>query len=101
MKKIEKLSDLEVGKNYFFCFVRDKRFIRPCKLLAIINEYPGQTELYLENTLERFIGTNLVFSQEIGIGSTEQEAVDNYGRFYFEEISGSWSKFEDAVKSIR
>lgn len=100
MKKIEKLSDLVVGENYFFCFVQDGRFAKPCKLLAIVNEEPGRTELYLENTSDRYIGTNLVYAQEIGIGYTKQEAVENYGEFTFEEIAGAWSKFADAQKSI-
>lgn len=101
MNKIEKISDLEVGRDYFVCLVKDARFARKCKLIAIINEnqeFPNnfKTELYLEFRKS----SNLVYCQDIGIGNTKIEAKSNYSKFKY-EANKSFSNSYNRVKEER
>lgn len=89
-KQIKKISDLEIGQEYFIAF--GKHYIKKMWLIAIINEEPDRTELYVENKH----GSNLLYFIEIGVGTTRQEARENYGRFNYEYNT----QFANSIKDL-
>jgi len=78
---MKKISDILIGDIYYLSMQPD--IILKGIPIAIINEFNGDTELYYRNLQEK--STHLVHFYEIGIGKTKQEAVDNYGKFKYEE----------------
>lgn len=92
MTAIKKLSDLLPGETYFIYFGRPGAYVPKAKLKRFINEQKGyvprSTELHLyifeKNGLSK---ESYVFADEIGIGKTRSEAIKNYRKFKYEDIS--------------
>ncbi len=102
MNKITKISDLVVGEYYYLCFVKGAK-PKKSQLLAIINETGGITEIYALIKFPKNSGTmstNLLYAREIGLGNTEQEAKDNYGKFDFEENPNFSTSFESVKNKL-
>ena len=95
-KKINKISDLQVGSEYYIAF--GETFIKKMKLLGIINEEEiesNETELYVGDK----DGTNLLYFSEIGIGTTRQEAKRNYGKFQYENNPNFSNSFKEVYNN--
>ncbi|MDO8898659.1 MAG: hypothetical protein Q7V19_13500 [Bacteroidales bacterium] len=96
---INKISDLEIGKEYDILLVKDKRLIRKAIVKAIINEKDDliseRTEIYVALYQRgKLKSTNLFYANEFGIGENTNEAYDNYGRFDFEDNDNFETSFE-------
>lgn len=102
MNKITKISDLVVGQYYYLCFTKGAK-PKKSQILAIINETAGFTEIYALIKFPKNLGsmsTNLLYACEIGLGNTEQEAKDNYGKFNFEENPNFSTSFESVRNKL-
>lgn len=99
--KINKISDLQIGKEYSLVLLDRGSTHYIFKLFAIINEY-GHTELYgalRTKRQKKFQSTNLFYSTEIGLGTNLKEAQANYGTLpRFEAAPKAFSSFEEAQK---
>ncbi|MDX5326071.1 MAG: hypothetical protein LPK80_07395 [Bacteroidota bacterium] len=87
---ITKISDIEIGKEYYLLLERDKRTAKKTIVHAIVNEKEEFISNKTEILLSIFYGgkeksTNFLYVKEIGIGETKEEAYENYGKFIFEE----------------
>lgn len=100
MNRINKLSDLLSGETYFICFGTSGSYVPKAKFKGFINE----RELFVSESTELhflvFAGKGLsiqsyVFANEIGVGKTKSEALKNYSRFKFENISYASSSMEE------
>ncbi len=104
MKNVRKISDLEIGETYYFMFTKGKKFARKVIVRAIINEEKFKrnlTELYATFCKTDRTGSEdtIVKFRQIGIGTSIQEAIDNFGEFDFEENSLFWNSFDDYKRS--
>lgn len=99
---INKISDIKIGQEYVILLVREKKLARKCIVKSIINEkisfQSDQTEIYIDLFRKgKWSSSNLLYFQEIGIGETPEEALNNYGRFSYEENIEFSTSF-DSVK---
>lgn len=103
---INKLSDIQVGKEYDLYVVKAKRLARKAVVHGLINEsveFPptGKTEIYLSIYRRGKLNScNLFYASEIGLGETKDEAFRNYGRFRYEE-NDAFDKSYDEVEARR
>lgn len=89
-----KLSDLKVNNVYILTW--GKTLYEKVKLLAIINQLEGYTEIYIETKR----GTNIPYSIEIGIGETKEQARNNYGKIKYESNENFYKSFTEAKNDI-
>ncbi len=100
MNKINKLSDLLSGETYFICFGTSGSYVPKAKFKGFINEQILYISKSTELHFHVFAGKGLsiqsyVFANEIGVGKTKSEAIKNYGRFKFEDISYASRSMEE------
>ncbi|MEO1211577.1 MAG: hypothetical protein AAFX78_18885 [Cyanobacteria bacterium J06638_20] len=87
---INKISDIQIGKEYVILLIQDIKFARKCIVRAIINEQKefksDKTEISVDLFKDgKWSSTNLLHLSEIGIGIDAEEAFKNFGRFNYEE----------------
>ena len=96
---IDKISDIQLGKEYFVLLAKNKNLANRAIVKDIVNEKikfnSDQTEVVIDILApKRMMGTKLLYFNEIGIGETKDEALNNYGRFTYEENSSFSSHYD-------
>lgn len=96
---IEKLSDLEIGQIYYLWFFKDSKKAKRIKFLGLLNETVAfksdRSEVYFEILKGKsFESRNLTYANEVGIGSTPNNAKMNYGKFNYEETEKAFNNYE-------
>ncbi len=85
---INKISDIEIGKEYYILFIDSIKFAKKCIVRSIINESvefkSKETELLIDVYKNNSKFRNRVKINSIGIGSDKNEALKNYQRFKYE-----------------
>lgn len=97
---IKKLSDLLVGETYFVCFGSSGSYVPKAKFKGFINErklfISLSTELHFHILEKKGLSMDSYISaNEIGIGKTRLEAIKNYRKFKFEDISYASPSMEE------
>ncbi|MEB2776988.1 hypothetical protein SYJ56_16850 [Algoriphagus sp. D3-2-R+10] len=87
---INKISDLEIGKEYVVLLTKDKRMGKKAVIKALVNQKFEGMSPRTEIEIDLFEGgklksSNILYAKEIGFGNDLNEAFSNYGKFDYEE----------------
>lgn len=99
---IKTTTDLSTNKEYYAQLVEDGK-VRRIRFLGIVKSRPKPEICFqwLTNSTKTYHHFNFFGLNEIGIGTTHEEAKANYGRILDAKLPPAYDSDEDIEKDLR